>query len=245
MTTRATAIIMRLMRGSLIANAILASGLLLVSLAGTSGCSSCKKKEQAKPASEEGMTAEGGEAAPEDDEKKKRRRQRGEGMSARFALLKITPEEVKPLIPQIKGAKMIGEPNVTAGGRRITATQCIDEADLPAVKADLLAKLAELGFTPRRGARERPGIVAISAEKAPYRFSATVRSGPYPDCPGDQKKAKMLMSFFKRPLPKDGSPDPASLPPQGGAQGGAVQGRTAPAPPPEGGSQPAPAEPTK
>jgi hypothetical protein len=252
------------MRGSTVSKGVLAAGLIAVAL---SGC----KKEEAKPAESGAKPGEAGDSkestATDGDSKRKLNRFSRENLGRKLGLEPITPEEIKPMLPALKGGTSLGEPIATARGLRVTAMECLT-GDQATIKTSLEARLNELGFKAiRMSERQRMNIITVSAEKAPYRLSATVRSGPYPDCPADQKKSKLLMSFFKRPLRPEGAATPGSSP--GGATSSPAQppaqekagapgsekpadkaarpaGTTKVLPPPEGGSVPAPkSDPTK
>jgi hypothetical protein len=41
-------------------------------------------------------------------------------------------------------------------------------------------------------------MVTLHAEKQPYQLGATVQKATTPDCPGDQGKMKVVLSYFKR-----------------------------------------------
>ncbi len=254
------------MRGSIVSKVVLAAGLLAVASAGAlSGC----KKEESKPAESGAKPGEAGDSKTSDgDAKKKINRFPREGLGRKLGLEPITVEEVKPMLPALKGGTSLGEPISTARGLRITAMECLT-GDQATIKSALEARLTELGFKSiRMSERQRMNIITVSAEKTPYRMSATVRTGPYPDCPADQKKSKLLMSFFKRPPRPEGATAPAGSSPGGatsspgqppaqekaGAPGsqkptdksGRPTGRTQALPPPEGGLVPAPkSDPTK
>lgn len=258
------------MRGSIVV--ILAAGLTF-SVAGSGALSGCKK-EEAKPAESGAKPGEAGDSSKtstafDSDNKKKLSRFQREGLGQKLGLEPITPEEVKPMLPALKGGTSLGEPVATARGLRVTAMECLT-GDQATIKTNLEARLNQLGFKAiRMSERQRMNIITVSAEKTPYRLSATVRSGPYPDCPADQKKSKLLMSFFKRPPRPPGAATPGGSSPGGatsspgqppaqekaGAPGtekpadkaaGKPAGKTTVVPPPEGGSVPAPkSDPTK
>jgi hypothetical protein len=237
------------MRGFSTARSILAGGLSLAVVAALGVTAGCKKEEKKEASSQKpaegaaGSRADGGL----DRKRKAMGRFQGQGLSARLGLEPITVDEVKPLLPGLKGGTPIGEPVSTARGLRVTAMECLT-GELADIKTNLEARLKEIGFTTVRSSeRKTMNIVTVSAEKTPYRLSASVRSGPYPDCPADQKKSKLLMSFFKRP-PKPpgapgapGAPTPAGQTPAPGQP--APQGTTPPSP--EGASKPAQPEPNK
>jgi hypothetical protein len=182
------------MRSSIRAIAILTAVACLGGLAG------CKKKEE-KPAETTGSagTAPSGDQTADQSKRPGLSRSRGEGMSARLGLEPVTVAEVQPLIPALTGARQLAEPAQTAGGRRVTVMQCMDGPDVDRIRAELESKLTEIGFTSLRSSpRGKRDLVTVSGQKDRFRISATLRTGPYPDCPADQKKIKVLMSYFKR-----------------------------------------------
>jgi hypothetical protein len=230
-----------MMRGFKTSKSILVS----VALAACVGlaASGCKKDEEAKPA--EPDQAE--ESAPAAQGKQiGSSRDGGAGAlrsASRLGLEPITVEEIKPLFPSLEGSTPLREPSTTARGLRVTASQCLP-GDQTAMRPKLEKRLKELGFTTVRiSERKRMNIMTVSAEKTPYRLSATVRSGPYPDCPEKEKKSKMLISYFKRP-PRN-APDGTASGAAEGSNPAPGQGTAAPVPPPEGGLTPASPEPTK
>lgn len=209
------------MRSSLRTIAILTSVASLVALS-----SGCKKKE--KEAEQKAVDAEKQARERAARDSRKLGRYRSDSLGTRLGLQQVTMDEIKPMVPQLENAAPLGEPNTTAGGRRITAIHCLSDAnDLTKVQAQVEAKLAELGFT---NVKSKPhgkqDVMTISADKPPYRLAATVRKGPFPDCPADQNKVKLLMSYFKR-MPRT----PAATPGQPGAA--PLQPGAAPAPAPE------------
>jgi hypothetical protein len=255
------------MRGSILSKVVLAG---LLGVAGAGALSGCKK-EEAKPAESGAKPGEAADAkgatSSDGDAKGKRSRFSREALGRKLGLEPITPDEVKSMLPGLKGGTSLGEPIATARGLRVTAVECLT-GDQATIKSSLEARLTELGFKAiRMSERQRMNIITVSAEKTPYRLSATVRSGPYPECPADQKKSKLLMSFFKRPArpagaatpgssPGDATSSPAQPPAQekAGAPGSEKPadradkpaGKTQVLPPPEGGSVPAPrSDPTK
>jgi hypothetical protein len=206
--------------------------------AGLGGLSGCKKKEKDKEAAKSGEGGAGaGIAKAGDPDQPAAGRYQAQGLS-RIGMQPVTVEEVKPLIPELAGATPLAEPTSVAGGRRVTVMKCLPAEDMEKVKAEVQDQLTKLGFSSiRTSPQGKRDLVTISAEKPPMRVAATLRSGPYPDCPADQKKIKLLMSYFKRlqrpPRQGGAAPDgtaPAGTPPAAGAAG------TAPAPPTPSGS---------
>jgi hypothetical protein len=209
--------------------------------AGVGGLSGCKKKEKEKAAEKSG---EGGAGALKqgDPNQPAAGRYHGQGLN-RIGLEPVTVDEVKPLIPELTGATPLAEPTSVAGGRRVTVMKCLPAEDIEKVKAEVQDKLTKLGFGSMRSSPTgKRDLVTISAEKPPMRVAATLRKGPYPDCPADQNKVKLLMSFFKRmprpPRMQGGAPGtaPAGTAPAAGATG------TAPARPAPSGSSGAAAQ---
>jgi hypothetical protein len=216
------------MRSSLLAIAILTSAASLVALSG-----GCKKKEKAAEQQASETEQKARERAARDS--RKLGRYRSESLGSRLGLQQVTMDEIKPMVPQLENATPLGEPNTTAGGRRITAIHCLtDAADLKKIQAQVEAKLTELGFANIKSKPHgKQDVMTISADKPPYRLAATVRRGPFPECPADQNKVKLLMSYFKRmpPKPRDGAPGQLGQPGAAPAQTGA-----APAPAPAAGA---------
>jgi len=202
----------------------LATAVLLTG-AGSSGCK--KEEKAAEPAADkaggESASAKPGEgsgAAGESSSKPSGETPRPDGLTTRLGLEPITIAEVQPIVPALTGAQALGEPAVTAGGRRVTIQQCLEGTDLEKVRAELEQKLTALGYASVRGSPPgKRNLAAISAQKDLFRIAATLRMGPYPDCPADQKKVKVLLSFFKRsPQPEQPAPSGAPTPaPTGGA----------------------------
>jgi hypothetical protein len=218
------------MRRSIPARAILVGALL---------AAGCNKEEAApKPAADDkaGTSSTGDKGGPQAGKSEGGRklpggRQTSQALGARLGLEQLTVEEVKPLLPKLEGGTSLGEPTSTARGLRVTAMECVT-GEMADIKTKLEARLKEIGFTTVRSSeRKTMKILTVSAEKSPYRMSASVRSGPYPDCPADQKKSKLLMSFFKRPPRPPGGATPGTKP--------------APAPATDSASKPPASEPAK
>jgi hypothetical protein len=202
---------------------------VLTAAAFAGGLSGCKKKEE-KPAEKTDTPAASTGQSGDPNKKPGLGRFRGEGLTARRGLEPISVDDVKPIIPALTGAQPLGNPVQTAGGRRVTIMQCMDGTDIEKIKADLEDQLKKLGYTDlRTSPAGKRDLVTMAAHKDPFRLSATVRTGPFTDCPADQKKVKVLFSFFKR------NPRPPGTPP--GAAPGAAPTGAAPAAP----AQPAPA----
>ncbi len=170
-----------------------------VMVAGGMGLSGCKKKENPAPATKD-PTADP-RVEPNGDGITKQASGRSQVARQPVTFEPVTVEEVKPYIPQLTGVAPIGEPKVIAGGRRVMALGCGSGTDQAAMKAELEKKLAELGFsaisTPR--VSSRLNAVTLMAQKGDLRVSAAVRSTKDADCPADQKKNKIFMTYFKLP----------------------------------------------
>jgi hypothetical protein len=204
--------------------ALLLAALPALMVAGGMGLSGCKKKENPAPSAEK-PTGDPKVGANGDGRTKQAL---GRAPVARqpFTFEPVTVDEVKPYIPQLTGVAPIGEPKVIAGGRRVMALGCGSGTDLAAMKAELEKKLGELGFsaisTPR--VSSRLNAVTFMAQKGDLRVSAAVRSTKDADCPADQKKNKLFMTYFK--LPNHARPAAAPVP------GGAAPVPAPSAPPP-------------
>ena len=125
---------------------------------------------------------------------------RGGEALRRMALLPISLDEVEPLIPALQGASRVGKPGTLTGGKQVKAVLCAP-SESPQKTADALAaelERLEFGAVRTKPHPRRPEVIAVAGEKAPYRVTATVQRGPYADCPEQDGKAKIILSYFKR-----------------------------------------------
>lgn len=177
------------------ASAVLLALGLSVSLAG------CKKKEAAKPAVQDaGVSASSTrDRAPAFERFERKIEERQTGFES------VTADEVQPIVPTLAGSVPSGKPMLTSRGRRVNIVHCHDGSDMGKVRADLEAKLRELGWDnikPRKPKKSSLGpkeLLTLVAENAPYRLTAVVQSGNFYDCRESEGKVKVVMAFFKRP----------------------------------------------
>lgn len=223
------------MRSPFLSRVLIAAALALLA-GGLLGCDACKKKETKK---ELGAAEGAGDSddAPEVEAKPGIARKRA--VASNFK--PITVEEVKPLIPPLPGASMIGEPKLIAGGRRVNVLQCVNSLDPTAVKAELEKSLGGVGFADLvQETRHQPQkdriIHTMRAQKDGVVISAVMRYGEYPDCKKSENKTKVFLTFFKGAIKRHGQ----EAEQQGGAQGAAGSGAA-----PGAAEKAAPAEPAK
>ena len=188
------------MRRAFLANLIILSALGL----GASGCTcgSEKKKEEA-PA---------GEVKPEAGKQldPSAARKRTEALR-KMRLAPVTLEEVEPLIPKMPGASPVGKPGVMTEGRQVKAVLCMVSPSADAAMTQLVAAVGALGFTDVK-TRLHPSnqeMVTMHGEKQPFQLGAVAQKSRTPDCPGDQGKIKVVLSYFKRVTTDGASPAPA------------------------------------
>lgn len=161
--------------------------------------SGCKKKETAKPAVHDAGSAQStSERAPAFQRFEDRIDTRQTGFET------VTAEELEPIVPTLANSVPNGNPMRTSRGRRVNIVHCHDGSDLAKVRADLEAKLRELGWDnikdrkPRKGNFGHKELVKLVAEKAPYRLTAVVQRGNFYNCRESEGKVKVVMAFFKR-----------------------------------------------
>jgi hypothetical protein len=222
------------MRSSVIANVVLATVPALIAV-GALGSSGCKKKEN-KPAEEKPETASG--SAEEGDEPAEVPRtgegETGKSLAPRNDFVKITPEEIEPLVPQLTGGQRVGEVKSIAGGRRMNVIVCVNGIDPADVKKELEQRFGDLGITSimkdeRLRRHQRKNWFSLRGEKNGVRVSANMRAAEYPDCKASEKKTRVALTYYKARAPR-GQP-PGAKAPAAGQQ------------PPAGGAAPAPAAP--
>jgi hypothetical protein len=125
-------------------------------------------------------------------------------------LAPLTLEEIQPLIPALPGATPVGKPGVMTQGRQVKAVFCMASPSADAAMTQLLAAAGSLGFTDMqtRAHPRNQEMVTVSGEKGPIRLGATAQRGRTPDCPGDQGKIKIVLSYFKRATGEEAPPAP-------------------------------------
>ncbi len=181
--------------------------LVAAALAAPASLSGCKKEEQssAQPASQQAgaPAADGAEKRPK-REKNPIFRKRALAAQGQFGLVRLSRDEIKPLVPTLTGARQTARPMVTTAGRQVNVIHCLPQDDPARIKAEFQQKLEALGFGSIRFRdklpNERPPkeLVRVTAEKGQYRLTVAVQSGPFYDCKASEKKVKLVMSFFKR-----------------------------------------------
>lgn len=160
----------------------------------------CKKKEAAKPAVEDAGTSRlASERAPAFQRFEDRVDNRKTGFET------VTVDELESIVPTLAGSVPTGKPSRTSRGRRVNVVHCHDGNDLDKVRADLEAKMREMGWDnikPRKPRATNFGhkeLLKLVAEKEPYRLTAIVYRGNFHNCRESEGKVKVVMAFFKRP----------------------------------------------
>lgn len=168
--------------------------ILLLAACAPGGCT-CGSEEAAKskPAP---ATGEAPRATPMDQGGAEQRT----AALQKMKLAPLTVAEVQPLIPELPGATPVGQPGVLTAGRQVKAVLCLRSPSPETAMTQLRGALGALGFADMR-TRPHPRsdqMVTLHAEKQPYQLGATVQKATTPDCPGDQGKMKVVLSYFKR-----------------------------------------------
>lgn len=190
------------MRRAALVNVIAVSALVL----GAAGCT-CggeKKKKEEEPAA---AAAEGANRKPLDPEAARNR----SAALRKMRLAPITLAEVEPLIPSVPGASPVGKPGVMTEGRQVKAVLCMVSPSAETAMTQLVAAVGKLGFADVK-TRPHPRnqeMATLHAEKPPIQLGAIVQKGRTPDCPGDQGKIKVVLSYFKRVSTDQAAPAPA------------------------------------
>ena len=195
------------MRRAALANVMVVSAALALGSAGGCTCGSDEKKKD-----DEASGAE--QASPGDkkvDPNAMRRR------SAALRNLRMAPlalEEVEPLIPKLPATTPVGKPGVMTQGRQVKAVLCMTSPSADVAMGELLKALGALGF---ENIKTRPHprnqeMVTLHGDKQPFQVGAIVQRSKTPDCPGDQGKIKVVLSYFKRVSADAAVPAPGPAP---------------------------------
>jgi hypothetical protein len=200
------------MRRAALANVIVVSAALALGSAGGCTCGSKEtKKDEGTPAAEQASSD--GDRTVDPNAMRKR--------SAAMRNMRLAPlalEEVEPLIPKLPATTPVGKPGVMTQGRQVKAVLCMTSPSADAAMGELLKSLGALGFN---NIKTRPHprnqeMVTLHGDKQPFQVGAIVQKSKTPDCPGDQGKIKVVLSYFKRvgadaatPAP---GPEPAPAP---------------------------------
>jgi hypothetical protein len=159
------------------------------------GCGSCKDKPAAKHDDPRSATITGGSAKPGGLQVRKPNWTRpgsgaatGSGALVPKAIItKLSVDEATPIIPTVPATEMIDPPTAAPQGAQVHFAWCTTAADAKAAQAVIEQGLTAAGWTDfhDRGMGAR---IALSADKPPYRISASISASPRPGCsPADGK----------------------------------------------------------
>jgi hypothetical protein len=212
------------MRSSVIANALVATVPALI-VVGALGSAGCKKKEN-KPAQDKSETASASEEEGGEPAEVPKTGQTHKSLAPRGDFVKITQEEIQPLVPQLTGGQVVGEAKSIGGGRRINVTVCVSGVEPQQVKAELEKRFGDLGVTSiakdeRLRRHHRKGWFSMRGEKNGVHISATSRTAEYPDCKASEKKTRVTLTYYRsrqqRRQPAGGDAAGSGQPPAAGA----------------------------
>ncbi|HEY8145424.1 MAG TPA: hypothetical protein VIG06_22230 [Kofleriaceae bacterium] len=196
------------MRRAALANVIVVSAALALASAGGCTCGSKEtKKDDKTPAAEQ--PSSGGDKTVDPEAMRKR--------NAAMRNLRLAPlalEDVEPLIPKLPGTTPVGKPGVMTQGRQVKAVLCMQSPSADAAMGELLKALGALGF---ENIKTRPHprnqeMITLHGDKQPFQVGAIVQRSRTPDCPGDQGKIKVVLSYFKRVNADAAVPAPGPAP---------------------------------
>ena len=193
------------MRRAGLVNAVVVTALVLGSAAGGCTCGKDGGKKEAEPAPTSRVPRVPGDPAMAGKRTQALRN---------LQLAPITLEDIEPLIPSLPGATPVGKPGVMTQGRQVKAVFCMASPTADAVMTQLVAAASSLGFTEVK-TRTHPRnqeMITMHGEKGPIRLGGTVQRGKTPDCPGDQGKIKIVLSYFKRTGGEEAETPPAPPP---------------------------------
>jgi hypothetical protein len=194
------------MRRAALANVIVVSAALALGSAGGCTCGSeDRKKDDETPAADQASS----DRKVDPNAMRKR--------SAAMRNLRMAPialEEVEPLIPKLPATTPVGKPGVMTQGRQVKAVLCMVSPSADAAMGELLKALGALGF---ENIKTRPHprnqeMVTLHGDKQPFQLGAIVQKSKTPDCPGDQGKIKVVLSYFKRVSADAAVPAPGPAP---------------------------------
>ena len=192
---------------------MLRSGLALIAAIAIGGCGSCKENN-AKPAPTESRSATipGAGSAKPGGHQVRTPTLTGPGSGSSTVrptavVTKLTLAEATPMLPAIPGAVVIDSPTEAPQGAQVHLAWCITAADQPLALAALQQGLTDSGWVDLRD-RGQGARIAVTADKPPFRISASISASPRPGCsPADGKwfaSAQMykLESVKNPPLPE-------------------------------------------
>lgn len=166
----------------------------LIASCAIAGCGSCKDKPAAKKADPRTATIPTAKPGGLQVRKPNWPAPAGAGSgsgSARVAptalVTKLTLDEATPVIPTIADTTVIDAPTEAPAGAQVHFAWCTTAADAKAAQAVIESSLTAAGWGEfhDRGMGAR---IAISADKPPYRISASISASPRPGCsPADGK----------------------------------------------------------
>jgi hypothetical protein len=191
--------------------------LALASLAAFSGCTSCSGCEKKKSAANGGESPVAAADAGASPPSTRRHSLAPPSTEAGPGFEKVSIPEIEALVPTVPHAQQIAPPMLTSVGRRVNVVQCYDGNQPEKIKADLVKTLEHAGWqsiaTRDNPPPQRPfkQLFKVTAEKDQYRLTIMVKSAPFHDCREDQKKVRLVMSFFKRTDGVSEGPPPAPL----------------------------------
>jgi hypothetical protein len=177
------------------------------------GCGSCKddKPRAAPPTESRSATIPGaGSARPGGPARKPTWTGPGSGSAPAptAVVTKLTLAEATPALPAIPDAVIVDEPTEAPQGAQVHLAYCITAADQQHALASLRKGLTDGGWVDLRD-RGQGARIAVTADKPPYRISASISASPRPGCsPADSQwfasmQMYKLQAVRQPPLPEE------------------------------------------
>lgn len=108
-------------------------------------------------------------------------------VAPKAVITKLTLDEATPVIPAITDTTVIDAPTEAPAGAQVHFAWCTTAADAKAAQAVIESSLTAAGWGELHD-RGMGARIAISADKPPYRISASISASPRPGCsPADGK----------------------------------------------------------
>lgn len=124
---------------------------------------------------------------------------------AKRRMAKVTADEAKAALPQPAGSSVLSAPQELNGGRLVKSTICFSNMNAESAAAALTKTLETDGWqnVNSRAHPQRPNRFGLSAQKPPYRLTASVAAGHWPNCKKTDNKiwASLIMHKVEAPKP--------------------------------------------
>jgi hypothetical protein len=165
---------------------VIRAALTIATSIAVGGCGSCKENNAKPPPTESRSRAipSTGSEAPGGRQRMPARTGPGSGSSTvrpTAVVTKLTLAEATPALPTIPDAVVIDSPTEAPQGAQVHLAWCINAADQRLALAALQQGLLDSGWLDLRD-RGQGARIAVTADKPPFRISASISASPRPGC---------------------------------------------------------------